>query len=128
MTCDKIRIKSKNYCIGDLNKKAVFLDREIDARTDIDIGYGEIFKNNTSVWCAIETKNGKDVFSGTDLLGTNTHDIITRYNSTLVSKKFILLSSRYLKILRVQDLNEEGLFLKFVCNERGLSSLKVNEA
>lgn len=128
MTCLKTRIKENKYCIGDLKINAIFYTRSLTARTDNQIDPDETFSDGTTVWAGIQSIKGIDYFDGTNLNGTATVKIVTRYNSSIENKKWIVINSKYFKILQTINVSQQDRWLEFLCEERGTISNKCNKA
>lgn len=128
MACRKKRTKNNLYCIGDLNIEAVFYDREIEARTDDEVGIDENFENGETRWVGVESVNGIDVFDETNIAIAATHRIIARYDSTIFSKRWIVIDSKYFKVLQRTNVAERKRWIEYLCLERGVTTRKVNKA
>lgn len=128
MSCQKKRIKENLYCIGDLKTSAIFYTRSLTARTDDEIDPNEVFSGATTTWVGIESIKGIDYFDGTNLNGTATVKIVARYSSTIENKKWIVINSKYFKVLQTINVSQQSRWLEFLCEERGTTSNKCNKS
>ena len=128
MVCKKTRIKQNLYCIGDLNHKASFYTRELTKRTDNLIDPNETFSGAVTIYVGIQSIRGIDFFDGTNLNGTATVKIVSRYLSTIEDKKWVIINSKYFKVLQTINVSQNSRWLEFLCEERGTTVNKVNTA
>ncbi|GAH16987.1 unnamed protein product [marine sediment metagenome] len=127
MSCKRITKKASKVCIGDLNKKILLYDRNIKA-SSTDTKFDEDLDNVISVWSMIKTNSGKDIFDGTEIIGSATHEFYIRYRTDLTNESWLEYNSNYYNILSFENLNEESDFLKLNCAIRGDKTKKVNLA
>ena len=126
MGCKYVKSKSKKLCIGDLSKKIQVLSRAITAKTT-DQNYNHNFTIVFEPFASVSTMRGKDVFDGSNLVGTATHVIRFRKNSNIVtSQNFIRFKDQYYDILSVQNFNEDDEFYEILATNRGTISSRVN--
>jgi head-tail adaptor len=128
MVCNKKRIKENRYCIGDLKTSAVFYTRALTERSDDEIDPSETFSGATTMWAGIQSIRGIDYFDGTNLNGTATVKIVARYSSSIENKKWIVINSKYFKVLQTINVSQQSMWLEFLCEERGTTSNKCNKA
>lgn len=122
-TCSKVNIRNRKVCIGDLRDKIVIQTRSITPPSANGSDMTETFATSNTVWAAIETRNGVEIFDGTNVLqGVATHYIYIRYIAGLTEESWILYKSKYYDIIDVQNLEERDEFMLLRCCERGSSS------
>jgi head-tail adaptor len=128
MSCKKTRIKENRYCIGDLKTKAIFYTRSLTARTDDEIDPNETFSGATTAWVGIQSIKGIDFFDGTNLNGTATIKMVARYSSSIEEKKWIVVNSKYFKVLQSINVSQQSIWLEYLCEERGTTANKCNKS
>jgi SPP1 family predicted phage head-tail adaptor len=128
MKCEIVNIKRRRVCFGDLNRQIILNIRSIDApETPNDFDYGQVFTVPTTVWAAIQTTNGKELFDGVNLIGTVTHIFYIKYVAGLTSESFVEYDSRYFRMLRLENLDENNEYMALLCTERGDKTIEVNK-
>lgn len=123
--CQRISIKHRKVCTGDLRFKIQLFDRDIDAVTsgvDLDIS----FANPLTKWAALKTVNGIEAFDSTNLSDNHTHIFYIRYMDGIDSQKFVLYKSKYYRINDSENIDERDEYIALFCTERGDSTRKVN--
>lgn len=123
--CKNIERKKRRICFGDLDKRIILQNRALFAPVFNSVDFDETFTTAKEVWASIVTKSGKTYFDGVSEERLITHDIIIRYNAIVTAETWILYDGRRIDILDVEDLDEQKLFMKLLCNDHGLS---INEA
>ncbi len=125
--CQRISIKKREPCIGDLRNRIILYDRDLGANNTNDPDYDLTFTNAISVWAGVVTlADGQDVFSGVNIVAIAKHKFIIRYRSGITSEKWIQFNSKNYDILSIEDPEERHEFLILYCNERGDSSKATN--
>ena len=100
MKCETVPIKSRKICYGDLNKKIKLQMRSLTEPDDAgEYDYTQEFSNERTVWAAVQTISGKDIFDGTNVIGTATHVFYIKYISELTSEDMIEWQSEKYRIL-----------------------------
>ena len=127
MKCERINIKNRKVCYGDLNRKIVIETRSIKPPSDDDdFDYGQEFTESQTVWATVQTTSGKDIFDGANMIGTATHLFFIKYISGLTSESMITWQNEKYRILRLENLDENNEFVKLYCNIRGTKDNEVN--
>lgn len=131
--CVQVKLKHRKICIGDLNKKIQLYTRSITAPRDItadddQVDYGETFSNAVTVWAGIETKSGREIFDGSNLIGVATHFFYIRFRQGLTSESWIKFNGEYYDILRIENWEERNEFMLLYSSVRGDALLKGNMA
>lgn len=133
--CVKIGRTSKRVCIGALNRKIILYDREITAPLGESVDFGELFSNGREEWALVNTVTGKTTFDSTNTERIVSHEIYIRYFSDITSEKWVLLPAVIaaepdvlLRIVNVENLNEENRFYLLRCTLRGDETKQVNWA
>ncbi len=115
--CEKIRIKKRQICVGDLRQKIILQTRSLTAPTDADFTEG--FVTLGSPFAAIKTLIGTTIFDGVDTDVNATHDFFIRYRSDVTAETWILWDNRRFDILRVENFEGRKTFLRLRCTESG---------
>lgn len=88
----------------------------------------EVFTTLASPKAIIKTLRGKSVFDETNTERVATHELCIAYRSDITAENWVLLGTRRLKILLVENCCEANEVLRLTCTERGESSKVVNQA
>ncbi len=124
MSCEKIDLKNKKICIGDLNKK---IDIELMTITPLATAdFTETFVDIATVWAGIQTIKGVEIFDGTNVLGVATHNFYIKYRAGIERDNFIDYNSKRYRVLDIENQNENNEFLILRCEERGDKTTEVN--
>ncbi len=115
--CKRVNITKKKVCIGDLKKKVKVQVRSIVAGDGVD--YSQNIVDLKEVWAAIQTSRGSEIFDGTNIIGVATHFFYIRKINNVTFENFVEYNSKKYRILDVQNLDEDDLFLVLRCTERG---------
>ena len=131
--CVQVKLKHRKICLGDLNKKILLYTRSItapdeSAEDNDQVDFGESFTKPKTIWAGIETRTGREIFDGTNLLGVATHYFYVRYRAGLTSENWIKFNGEYYDILRVENWEERNEFMLLYSSVRGDSLLKGNMA
>lgn len=135
--CKPIKVIRSKICIGDMDQQVDILKREI-----LPPGIGEIdpqivFTSILKPWAAIKTSSlsggASRRFDGINIADQPTHDIFINYDYAIwpldSDNNFIRLEDgRRLRIIGVEDINEQKLTIRISCTERGIESLAGSEA
>ncbi|UCF50257.1 MAG: phage head closure protein [Thermoplasmatales archaeon] len=127
MRCQRIDIKKRKVCVGDLKSRILLKSRDIaspDTLTDYD--YTQSFTDISNVWASVQTTSGKDIFDGVNQIGTATHLFYIRYKASLTSEAMVEWRSENYRILRLENLDENNEFMVLYCALRGNKSIEVN--
>ena len=125
--CQKIQIRKRQVCIGNMRDKIVLNTRSITAPSFDTVDFDETFVATKTVWAGVETQTGKTFFDGVETETPISHIIYVRFDSTVTSETWITFKSRRIDILKVEDLDERGEFMKLTCSDKGLESREASK-
>lgn len=126
--CTKIRIRHRQLCAGDLDRKINIQSRTIDEPDDMSTDFGNTFTTTKSVWAALKTTKGRDVFFATNLDQAVSHVFYTRYVAGMTANDWIQYKDENYDILETENLDERDEWMAHYCNVRGASSSELNNA
>lgn len=127
MRCEIVPIKRRRIYFGDLNRKITIHTRSITAPDEpSDYDYSQTYSGAQIVWAAVQTTSGKDIFDGTNMIGTATHIFYVKYISGLTSESMIEWQSEKYRILRIENLDENNEYMAIYSVLRGTISNEVN--
>lgn len=120
-TCQPIRKKRRNICIGDMEDEVTLENRAIQAPDFDTVDFDETFTApNPPVWALIETVRGKTFFDGVSTEEDVTHWIYINFDATVTAETWVKLTDgRRLDILRVENLDERSDSMLLHCIDRG---------
>lgn len=120
-TCNPVRKKRRNVCIGDMEDEITLEGRAIQAPAFEDADFGETFTApNPPVWSLVETVTGETFFDGVNAEEDITHWIYINFDATVTASTWVKFSDgRRLDILRVENLDERSDFMLLHCTDRG---------
>lgn len=126
--CIKYKNEKPSVCIGALNKKIAIQSRDMSFSSFID--NDENFVTLYEPWARVTTKTQEAFFDETNTSGIITHTFDIRYNKnyTITSENFILYKSKRYKILKVENIGEDDLYIRMDCVIRGSENFEVNKA
>jgi len=124
--CKFIRRRHRKVCIGDLDTEIILQDRSIKGIVDSNPNFDEIFTTKAIVWAMIETVQGLSVFDTTNTEIAISHRIYIRFDPTVTAETWVEIDSFKYDIITTEDLDRRGDFMVLNCNERGVSSSRVN--
>lgn len=116
-TCKRVNITKKKICIGDLKHKVIVQTRALIPAEGVD--YAQEIVDLKSVWAAIQTTKGVEIFDGTNTIGVATHFFYVRTVANLTFENFVEYKDKKFRILDVQEIDEDDSFLLLRCTERG---------
>ena len=128
MACRKIRIPNRKICPGDMNARITIQSRAITAPSASGSDLIETFATTNTVWAAIKTVQGVEIFDGSNVVAIATHYFYIRYISGLTAESWIQYNSKYYDIIDIQNLEERDEFMLLRCSERGTTSNLSNQA
>lgn len=126
--CVSIKKPLRSVCIGDMRDKVTLQTRTITPPTNGSVDFTEVFNADNIVWAMVETREGKEIFDGTNLKGVATHYIYIRYIPNTTFEKWVKFNCKYYDIIDIQDLDERHEFYLLRCSERGTTSNLSNYA
>ncbi|MBK2125727.1 phage head closure protein [Fangia hongkongensis] len=124
-SCKKIIIQKRKVCIGDLNKYIGLYTRSLTSPLNpsySSVDYDLNFTLIRNVWAAIENVKGIMSLDGVTDEEIPTHNIYIRYRNDITSENWIIFNNKNYKIIRVENLEENNIFLCLVCIETGSTS------
>lgn len=124
--CVQIRRKKRQVCIGDLRDRVNIQTRSIAVPVAGSVDLGETFVCDSTVWAMVETKNGVQVFDGTNIIGVATHNIYIRFICDVTFENWLTFKGRNYDILDVQNLEERDEFYLLRCSLRGTEADPIN--
>ena len=124
--CAPIRIKKRRICAGDLTEQIVIQLRAIKAPQSGSVDFDEDFTDSSTVWAAIETKSGIELFDGVNLISRPTHFIYIRYITNIDVEKWITYKNKRYEILDAENLEERDEFILLRCSPLGDKTLQAN--
>jgi len=127
MECNPVKIKRQRVCFGDLNRKIKIKSRTITAPDESDeFDYEQTFGTPVTKWAAVQTSSGKDIFDGTNMIGTATHFFFLKFVSGLTSESMVEWRNENYRVLRIENLDENDEYMKLYCALRGVTANEVN--
>jgi SPP1 family predicted phage head-tail adaptor len=118
---DKIRVKNRGARIGDMIHYILIHTRDITVPAFGSIDFSENFTGVTS-WASIATPRGKTVFDDVGQEIDVTHVLRIRYDVAVTNQTYIQLEDgRRLKILAVENLDENNWYIEIKASDRGLN-------
>lgn len=113
--------------LGSMKNRIILHVRTLTPPTFEGVDFTEEFKGKP-IWAQVNTVAGKIFFAGVGSDFSLTHEIIIRYDSTVTSETWVELKDRNLKIVSVENLNEEENFMLLKCIDKGDKSLGAAQA
>lgn len=120
-SCNPVRKKRRNICIGDMEDEITLENRAIQAPEFDTVDFDETFTApNPAVWSLIETVRGKTFFDGVATEEDITHWVYINFDTTVTAETWIKMADgRRLDILRVENLDERSDFMLLHSIDRG---------
>ena len=116
--------------MGDLRDRITLQRRKIEAPTHGETSHAENFDASREVWARVTTTMGKTIFDG---VGTGdvsiTHEVLLRHDSGVTSETWIeLADGTHLDVVRPENYDERGEFLRLLCVARGSRDKEASKA
>lgn len=126
--CKKIRIKKRELCIGDLKHSVEFLNRPINTPTSGSVDYSLPFTPlvGAPIKAALETPEGVFVFDGTNQDRAVSHIWYVRFFAAITTEIWLKFDGNLFDLLKVNNMEERGKWLKIMSNLRGPDTRKPN--
>ena len=119
-SCNPVRKKRRNVCIGDMEDEITLENRAITAPEFEGVDFDETFTPNPPILALVETVRGKTFFDGVNTEEDITHWVYINFDSTVTSETWIKLADgRRLDIVRVENLDERSEFMLLHSVDRG---------
>ena len=125
-TCQKLKRKRRQPCIGDLDTLIVLQDRTLTPPTGVD--FSETFTDNSTVWAMVNTTRGKTAFDEANVERDITHEFTIRFLDGITSETWILFEGKRHDIIDTEDLEERHEWLVLRCAKLGPTTQAVNDA
>lgn len=126
--CKRIKIPTQQVCIGDMRNIIDIRARNITVPLGVSPDFGEEFTLIRRVPAAIKTVQGRMFMTGTNRDDSISHEFYIRKISgvLITSEEWINFNGENYDIVRVENIDERGLFLNIRANIRGEQALPVN--
>jgi SPP1 family predicted phage head-tail adaptor len=92
------------------------------------VDFGENFDSGKTVWAALKTTQGREMFYTTNMDEAVSHIFYVRWYDTLTSDLWVRFNGENYDIVQVENLDERDQFAALYCNVRGDSTDAVNDA
>lgn len=116
-------------CIGDLTQQVRLLARAIQPPVAGATDFSERFTEVAKPWADVRTTQGTTFFDGTTQDIPVTHRVFMRFRADVDTESWIeLRGGSRLRVLRAEDLEDRGEWLKLTCTEKGPDSIKAAHA
>lgn len=115
--CQKITFNKRIICAGDLKHKITLQSRNQTAPHGVD--YSHEFTDIASVWSAIKTRNGEEMFNEVNVSEPITHVFYIRFRGDVTEQVYVLYKNERYNIKNVININESNEFLQLNCNIKG---------
>ena len=125
--CQKIQIRKRQVCIGNMRDRIVLNTRSIKAPSFDTVDFDETFVATKTVFAGVETQTGKTFFDGVETETPISHIIYIRFDSSVTAETWITFKSRRFDILKVENLDERDEYMKLTCSDRGLESREASK-
>ena len=130
MTCRVIKRDRRRVRVGDLRDRITLQRRKIEAPVHGETSHAEKFDASREVWAAVTTTTGKTLFDG---VGTGdvaiTHEVLIRHDPAVTSETWIeLADGTHLDVVRPENYDERGEFLRLLCVARGSRNKEDSKA
>jgi len=125
--CLPIQNKRRGICAGDLSSLIKIHLRNLTApKTSVD--FSETMTEIIETWAMIATSRGSELFDGSNLSNAYTHIFYIRFPPVTLNKDcWVEFNSKHFEIIDIENLDERGEFAAIRCNEKGATSLPVNQ-
>jgi len=123
-----IQRKNRVSCIGDMSERIKLHNRSIQVPEFGTYDFTETFTGTKTVWANVQTAAGQTFFTGANIDVGLSHIIIIRYDEAVTSETWIEFNGNNLKIISVENLDENNEFLRLRCSERGDKDLGASKA
>jgi hypothetical protein len=127
-TCQKIKKKHRQICVGDLEDFGTINSRDIEAPKSGGVDFSEKFTKKIDSFMLIETVRGESLF---DEVGTEqdvTHKIYVPFVSGLTFEDWLDVETQRFDIIDVEDLDNRHEFQLCRCTNRGLAAKAATDA
>lgn len=112
--------------LGNMQDRIILHVRTLTPPIFNGVDFTEDFKGE-EIWAQVNTAGGKMFFKGIGSDISLTHEIVIRYKSTVTSETWVELKNRNLKIVDVENWNEENNFMILRCVDKGDKDLGASQ-
>jgi len=126
MGCDRVKIKNRRVCIGDLNIRIKIQTRTLESNNTATIELVENFTDVVEVWAAVNTTRGSQLFDGSEISNPFTHIFYIRHRSNIDFEKWIEYKDEKYDIVDVENLDTDDNFLLMKCIKKGTKDNAAN--
>lgn len=128
MARKRIKPRKSQVCIGSMRHRIVINVRTLTPPDGTGVDFDETLTEKKEVEAGLETKDGIEVFDGTNLKGVATHLFYIRAIEGQTAEDWVLFKDRYYNILDIQNFEEMDRFMVLRCTLRGDDAKAVNLA
>ena len=123
------RQKIRRPLLGDMRHRIEIRTRSITPPSVDGVDFGESFVTTNTVYAALDTVTGEQLFDGTNVeISGITHIFTIRSISGLTEEKWIDYKGNRYDIKSIETFDARGLFMKLRCVLRGDKTKPVNAA
>ncbi len=126
MSCNPISLKSRRICIGNLNTQITLQLRTLQGNNYASVENTEDFSDIATVWGAVITTRGSQLWDGVEISNPFTHDIYIRYRDDVDFTKWIEFGSQKYDIVDVENLEQKNEWLLLKCILKGTNDKAAN--
>ena len=126
MGCERVNIKNRRVCIGDLNIRVKIQTRTLESNNTATIELVENFTDVVEVWAAVNTTRGSQLFDGSEISNPFTHNFYIRHRSDIDFEKWIEYKDEKYDIVDVENLDADDNFLLMKCIKKGTKDNAAN--
>lgn len=123
---EKVNIKRRKLCAGDLRHKIELQERSIQAPLNGSPNFTEDFKRLNSVWSALETPRGMTEFDSVGTEEVVTHIFWIRFLEGVTTETWILFKGKRFNIILATNLEEQDEWLELKSTSRGKAELEAS--
>lgn len=129
-TATNVSVARRRLCIGDLSRRIKLYSRSLTSPAFGTADLGLSFTLIATLWCAIKTTSSKTFFDGVNQTEISvTHEVFIRFRSDVTAESWLeTIDGRRLRVLSVEDYDEQKAFLRLLCTERGAASIEATKA
>ena len=122
------RQRLRRPALGDMRHLIQIQLRALAPVINDDIAAQEVFTTTNTVWAAITTTDGDEMFDGTNIADKIATIFTTRFITGITEERFVDFGGEKYNIVKVENFDERKLFMRLLCVKRGDNTLEVNKA
>lgn len=115
-SCEILKFPIPRICTGDLRHRITVLKRfliaphnpSVQSGVKATLGFQSVF----TVWAAVKMIKGSPILDGVATDSLPTHYFYTRYLDGITNDNWIQLKNDYYRILKVNNLDEDNVYLQ----------------